>query len=100
MSVLRNSAKGRDCQIRVPFVCNHNRETTVLAHLNGGGMGLKRSDIHAAFACSDCHDLVDGRRGVDTEFSREEILIYFYQAMIRTQEIWLKEGLISYEKTK
>lgn len=96
MSKLRNSAKGRDCQIRLPFICDYNNETTVLAHLSGGGMGMKRNDIHGAFSCAACHDVVDGRVGVDTELNREEIQIYFYQAIIRTQEIWLKEGLIKH----
>jgi Protein of unknown function (DUF1364) len=94
MSILRNSAKNRDCQVRLPFVCNYRNETTVLAHLGGAGMGIKRDDIHAAFCCSNCHDVIDGRVGFDTELNREDIQIYFYQAIIRTQEIWLKEGLI------
>jgi hypothetical protein len=93
MSKLRNSAKGRDCQVRLPFICNYRNETTVLAHLGGAGMGMKRDDIHAAFCCSDCHDVVDGRVK-STELARFEVLIYFYQAIIRTQEIWIKEGLI------
>jgi Protein of unknown function (DUF1364) len=94
MSKLRNSAKGRNCEVRLPFICNRNNETTILAHLGGGGMGMKRNDMHAAFCCSDCHDVVDGRRNVYPDLHKSEIVIYFYQAIIRTQEIWLEEGLI------
>jgi hypothetical protein len=93
MSKLRKSAQGQECQIRIPGVCNGNPETTVLAHLNGGGMGAKRSDIHAAYACSDCHDFVDGRSGHDNREQSNRV-IYHLQGVIRTQEIMLKEGLI------
>ncbi|BBI46989.1 hypothetical protein KPSA1B_105772 [Pseudomonas syringae pv. actinidiae] len=32
---LRASAKGQDCTVRIPAICNYNPETTVLAHLPG-----------------------------------------------------------------
>lgn len=93
MSKLRKSAKGRDCQIRIPGVCNGNNETVVLCHLPGGGMGAKVHDLFGAFGCSACHDVVDHR--VLTQWHGTTVDLWFYQAVIRTQEIWLKEGLIS-----
>ena len=93
MSKLRQSARGRECQIRIPGVCNGNPETTVLAHLPGGGMGRKRADIHGAYACSSCHDAVDGRlerRSLTAEYLSRCHL----DGVIRTQEIMLGEGLI------
>ena len=87
------SARGVECQIRIPGVCNFNPETSVLAHLNGGGMATKHSDIHAAIACNDCHDVVDGR--VQTkDFTPEEIKIMFLEGVIRTQGLWLYAGLL------
>ncbi len=61
---LRHSARGETCTIRLPGVCNHDAETTVLCHLPGHakGIGTKESDLHAAYACSACHDAIDGRR--------------------------------------
>jgi hypothetical protein len=91
MSKLRKSAKGRECQIRIPGVCNFNPETTVLCHLNGGGMGMKHPDLFGAFGCSDCHDWVDGRTSSAPNAYRQE---YLSDAIFRTQAIWLKEGLI------
>lgn len=91
-SKFRKSAKGRECQIRIPGVCNGNPETVVLCHLNGGGMGMKRPDIHGAFGCSDCHDAIDGR--ARTDYSKDELFLFHCEAVIRTQEIWLKEGLL------
>ena len=93
MSILRKSAKGRGCQIRVPGVCNFNPETTVLSHLNTGGIGQKEVDLLAAFSCSSCHDVVDFR--VPSPFSLDDIKIMHFEGVCRTQKIWLKEGLIN-----
>lgn len=92
MSKLRKSARGQNCLVRIPGVCNHNPETTVLAHLNGGGMGLKTSDNESAFACYNCHQVIDGV--VRTEFSRNDIKLFHLEGVIRTQRLWLKTGLL------
>ena len=63
MSKLRKSARGMPCTLQLEC-CNHNCETTVLAHIRLGfnaGIGQKPPDHHALFACSDCHDAIDGR---------------------------------------
>ena len=57
---LTDSAKDKDCTVRIFGVCNYNTETTVAAHLGGAGMGTKASDIHIAYCCSDCHSWLDG----------------------------------------
>jgi len=92
MTKLRKSARGRNCEIRIPSVCNGNPETTVLCHLPGGGMGGKRPDLFGAFGCSDCHAAVDGV--LPTRHSRETVSQWHMDAVFRTQEIWLKEGLV------
>lgn len=89
---IRNSAKGQDCQVRLPGVCNFNNETTILAHLNGAGMGLKHSDIHGAYCCSDCHDVLDGRRRFNC--TPETLELWHLQGMVRTQKILIEKGLI------
>lgn len=89
---LRDSARGRECQVRIPGICNHNDETTVLAHLNGGGAGTKQSDLFATFCCSSCHDAVDGR--VQTKYFNDELDLMLLQGMVRTQQIWLDEGMV------
>jgi hypothetical protein len=48
------SARGQECQVRIPGICSHDPETVVFAHLNGGGMGMKRASIHGAYCCSSC----------------------------------------------
>lgn len=89
---LTKSARGEECQVRVPGVCNHNPETTVLAHLNGGGAGMKHSDIHGAYCCSDCHLWLDG--GYTRYTTRQERDLTHYEGVIRTQIIMLDKGLI------
>jgi hypothetical protein len=92
MSKLRASARNMPCMVRIPGYCNFDESTTVLAHLNGGGMGIKRSDLHGAFACSSCHDVLDRR--VDSDYDYEHLKLWHFEGMVRTQEYWLKEGLI------
>ena len=92
-SKIRQSARGEECQVRLDGACNFNPETTILAHLGGAGMGRKSNDVHSAYCCSSCHDIID-RRVESYYLGPDEVTIYFYQAIIRTQIILLEKGLI------
>jgi len=92
MSKIRKSARGEECQVRIPNVCNHNPETTVLAHLNGGGWSMKSHDIHGAYCCSACHDAVDGRSV--TQWDQDTLKLWHFEGIIRTQKLLLEKGLI------
>lgn len=62
MSKIRKSAKGEDCTLRLIGICNGNPETTVFCHIGKiRGMGIKCSDNFGIYACSSCHDVLDGR---------------------------------------
>lgn len=64
MADLRKAARGRECQVRIPGVCNGNPETSVLAHIRLTGLcgtGTKPPDLIATIACSACHDEIDRR---------------------------------------
>ena len=92
MSKLRESARGQECLVRIPGVCNRNPETVVLAHLGGGGMALKKRDIHGAFCCSACHDEIDRRtRKTDKDYAE----LAHRQGVERTQDYWLSIGLVT-----
>lgn len=95
-SALRESARDKECQARIPGVCNFDERTTVLAHLNTGGTGGKAHDIHAAYMCSNCHDVFD-RRVTVKEYSYDDIKIMCYEAVFRTQIMFLSDGLIKVE---
>lgn len=93
MTKIRMSAKGQCCTVQVPGVCNGNPETVVLAHRNGAGMACKADDTDAAYACSGCHEWLDGgyvRHGA-TRFERD---MYHGQAIFRTQQILIERGLM------
>lgn len=83
---IMNFARGRDCQIRIPNVCNHNPETSVMAHIGGGGMGTKNSDLFVAISCSECHKTVD---------SSKNHISHHYEGMQRTQQMLLDAGLVN-----
>ena len=97
MRSLREEAKGRDCCVRIPGICNKNPETVVLAHLNnkrlfGVGVGQKVPDIFGAWACSACHDAVDSRNFGICDY--DVVKVAFYEGVFRTQNILLQEGKI------
>jgi hypothetical protein len=87
---LRASAKGRECTMRTPY-CNHNPETTVLAHLPSPvkGMATKSDDYWAVFACSSCHAAMDEHKllGMTARYQLD--------ALQRTQKIWFEEGYLT-----
>lgn len=89
---LRNSARGEECTFQIPGVCNHNPETTVLAHLPSEwkGMGTKSPDWCAAFACSSCHESFDNRWAI----SEVDMPFYAHRALQRTWRRWIERGLI------
>jgi len=92
---LRKEAKGRNCMVRLPGICNFNNETTVLAHLRMSGisgMGLKADDALGAWACSACHSTIDGH--TKTDMTREELRLAHLEGMARTIAVLRKEGLL------
>lgn len=91
MSNLRKLARGRECQVRLPTICNGNSDTVVLAHLRLGGlsgMGVKARDEFGAWCCSNCHQFCDTHHDDATK-------VAFYEGIFRTQAQLLKEGHLS-----
>ena len=95
---IRRAARGQDCTLRLA-VCNFDPDTTVLCHSNflsdGKGMGLKAPDTAAAFGCSACHDVLDGRRSRPAELSLDELEAAFRAGVRCTHEILLSMGLLA-----
>lgn len=92
MTKLRKAARDRYCQVRIPGVCNHNPETTVLAHVRLAGVtggGQKAPDILGAWACSACHQVTEQEKDDDW------IQRLFYEGVIRTQYQLIIEGAIA-----
>jgi len=85
------SAKGQECTVREEG-CNPDTETTVFAHLNGGGWGCKQSDIHGCYACDRCHFWLDG--GYAQKSTRTVRDLEHYRAMLETQQLMIKNGVL------
>ena len=90
---ITDSARGEDCQVRLEGVCNFNSETTIFAHIGGGGMGYKSNDIHGAYCCSSCHAAMDGAI-TQTTHPYWDLKLAHYAGMVRTQLILIEKGLI------
>lgn len=92
---LRKAAQGRECMVRLPDICNHNPETTVLAHVRlagVSGMGIKADDLLGAWACSACHDAIDRRSNMDLD--RDYVRLAHLEGMVRTIAKLRQEDLI------
>lgn len=98
MMPIRKAARGQDCTLRIPGVCNWNPETTVLCHSpfleSGRGMGLKAPDEEACFGCSACHDVLDRRVPGPSWLTPFKLEGAFIRAKNLTHEILKKKGLI------
>jgi hypothetical protein len=94
-NAVRKSANGKLCSLNIADVCNYNPETTVLAHLRipgVAGMSQKPSDLLAVYACSSCHDAIDGRSKL--RISEVDKYYYFLRGLVRTLELQHAEGII------
>jgi len=81
---LRELARGKPCQIRLPGICNHDTATTVLCHvrlIGVSGMSDKAADVLGAWGCSACHEACDRSGPQDYEKRRAALL----EGMARTQ---------------
>jgi len=98
---LRDSARGEECTLRLPGICNHDPETVVLCHLRhlaSAGMGQKPDDIASVYACSACHDAIDGR--VKPHLTEWEIGFEEGRAMVETLRRMFDKGLIDVKGAK
>jgi hypothetical protein len=97
MTPIRKAARNQECTLRFP-ACNYDIQTTVLCHSNllehGKGAGLKAPDTSAAFGCSSCHDLLDGRVKRPVDFSYELMIARFKEAIAQTHRILKRMGLM------
>lgn len=104
MSLITQSARGEQCQIRIPGVCNHNPETVVFCHANGSaagkGIGMKSPDILGAYGCSACHAVVDRLVPLPKHLTRDDVKLMFYEGHARTVLRLIEKGLIVTERGK
>jgi hypothetical protein len=97
-SKIRQSARDKECTLRFPGTCNGRTDTTVLCHSNrladGKGMGLKVPDTLAAYGCSACHDVLDGRAPRPAGMTYESMNELFDAGVRETQAQVARAGLM------
>ena len=99
---LRKLAERQECMLRLPGICNHNPETTVLAHIRNQwfGAGSKPPDICAIFACSSCHDAIDGRANpnvfAEMAHKGESYHKYILDAVMRQLHWYVKNDILKW----
>jgi hypothetical protein len=95
---IRDAANGEECTVRIVGACNHCTDTTVAAHWPGlvgdRGMGMKAFDLCIAFACSGCHDAIDGRRPPPPGASRTSMELDYHRGHLRTLVRLAQKGLL------
>ena len=97
MSKITTFAKGRDCTVRIPGICNDNPETSVMSHVPNGlrfgkGLGKKPSDLLVAIICYECHRHVDGQ--TLSEYSKEYLEVSWWRGHGETLLLLEQEGII------
>lgn len=99
---LRERARGQECYLRIPGVCNHDPATVALCHIRRGhvaGGGQKPPDICALPACNSkpgetsCHDVMD-RRASMGPYTPNELDGYILEGFNRWLAHCWKEGWI------
>jgi hypothetical protein len=98
MTPIRKSARGQECTLRFPGICNRNPETTAWCHSNrladGKGLGLKAPDEQGCYGCSDCHAWLDGGYAASGRVLREVVDARFDAARAESRQILKSKGLL------
>jgi hypothetical protein len=91
------SANGQPCTLEIAGQPCAPRETVVLAHIpipGNHGAALKPDDLCAAYGCSTCHDLLDGRIP-GLERGSADWLFYALRGMARTLRLLHDAGIVT-----
>ncbi len=95
---IRESARGEDCDVRIPGACNFDPATVVWSHFpglaGGRGMGLKSLDLCGVYACSRCHDVVDDRAPLPEGETRQSVMLAWHEGHLRSLVKLRTKGLI------
>jgi hypothetical protein len=88
------AARGELCNVNIVGVCNYDADTTVVAHIPDGSGGSSRlvGPLSITFACSDCHDVLDGRQQVEMESGDRDF--YLRRGQTRTINRLIELGLV------
>ena len=93
---IMDAARGEECTLNIVGFCKYESETTVAAHLPDGSGGSNKytGPLSIAFACGDCHSVIDGR--VLTPVTREDREFYMRRGMMRTMTRLVDRGILKW----
>jgi len=91
---IMDAARNEECTLQIVEVIYHDPETTVAAHLPDGSGGSNKltGPLSLAFACGECHSIIDGR--TKSKISREDKEFYMRRGMMRTINRLIAKGLV------
>ncbi len=96
MKKITDSARGESCSVRLPGICNYDNNTVVFAHINGvrfgHGIGIKTK--LGAYACSSCHDALDGRTKRPDGIEIDDLKLAHYEGVMETMTRLFEKGII------
>jgi hypothetical protein len=98
MTPIRRAARGEECTLRFPGICNRDPATSVWCHSNryehGKGLGLKSNDEHGCVGCSACHAFYDGGYANVAGWTRAAVEARFDQAEALSRPILRAKGAL------
>ena len=72
--------------------CMPENNSVEFMHLNSNGM--KPLDIQGVYACLNCRDIINGERIVEPPYEKEWLELQELRAVVRTQRIMHRNGLL------
>lgn len=97
-TAIRQSARGEECDVRIPGVCTFDSSHTIWSHYRGhaGGKGLslKSLDECGANACTSCDAVYDGQAPRPAGMSKADVDLMWLQGHMRSLMKLKRKGLI------
>lgn len=98
MSKITESARGEECDVRLPFRCSFDNTETVWSHINGislgKGMGQKNIDEAGVYSCYQCHLTYERRLPPPVGMTRDDVELATLRGHIRSLRKLKEKGLI------
>ena len=85
------SSRDKPCQVMLEG-CMPENNSVEFMHLDSNGM--KPLDIQGMYACLNCRDIINGERIVQPPYEKEWLELQELRAVIRTQRIMHRNGLL------
>ena len=98
---IRQSARGKECQVRYVGICARDPAHTIWSHARWGaqlgeggkGMSTKSDDLAGAYACTSCDAAFDQMTNAG-EMTREELDLDWLMGHLRSLGILQRDGLV------